>query len=52
MKKDCWASILINKGLQRTLLMPNHTKQIAYLCRRYITELSDKQILKKACYRV
>jgi hypothetical protein len=46
-KRHCWASILINNGLQRTLLMPNHTRPIAYLCRGYITELSDKQILEK-----
>ena len=35
------------KGLQRTLLMLNHTRPLAYLCRGYITELSDKQILEK-----
>ena len=47
MKRHCWASILINNGLQRTLLMLNHTRPLAYLCRGYITELSDKQILEK-----
>ena len=26
--------------------MPNHTRPIAYLCIRYMTEFSDKQILR------
>ena len=47
MKRHCWASILINDDLQITLLMSNYTKSMVYLYRRYISEFSDKQILKR-----